>query len=79
MGHCVGAYHWQVETSRCAVYRVLFPERATLSLRWREEEHRWIIDQLVGRNNGPVSAETHRAVKHWLDGTGEENTECGAD
>jgi hypothetical protein len=47
-----------------AIYRVLQPERATLSLARRAG--RWHIDQLKGACNRPVRPDTRQAVLAWL-------------
>ena len=73
MHHCVGSYVEEVAGGGCFVYRVLGPERATLSLRRRAGG--WQIDQISGVANGPVSAGTRLVAAEWLrqalvDGTG---------
>jgi hypothetical protein len=61
---CVGSYAGRVAMGRMAIYRVLWPERATLSLTRRAG--RWHVDQLKGPCNRPVQAGTRRAVLDWL-------------
>ncbi len=53
------------------LYRVLQPERATLSIIKRNGA--WRIDQLKGPANGPVLSQTRRAVIAWLRGTQEQS------
>ena len=67
MGHCVASYLRDIHRGRVAVYRVLAPERATLSLRviGRETLH-WAIDQLFLARNQEPSAATHQAVRSWF-------------
>jgi hypothetical protein len=62
--NCVGSYAGQVAMRRMAIYRVLEPERATLSLSRRGG--RWQIDQLKGPCNRPVQPGTRRAVVDWF-------------
>ena len=62
--NCVGSYAGRVATGRMAIYRVLQPERATLSLAKRAG--RWHIDQLKGACNRPVRPDTRQAVLAWL-------------
>lgn len=64
MRHCVGCYAIQVRLGSHYVYRVLQPERATLSL--QRIEGRWCLDELRGYGNRPVNRETLNAVKKWL-------------
>jgi hypothetical protein len=47
------------------VYRVLEPERATLSL-IRTETGRWEIGELKASRNRPVSEQTQDLVEQWL-------------
>jgi hypothetical protein len=68
MQHCVGSYDDHVGRGTCAVYRVLQPERATLSLAWRPSLGAWQIEQLRGIRNHPVGPATEAAVRHWLGG-----------
>ena len=62
--HCVATYVLSIENRRRAVYRVLRPERATLSLRSRDGQ--WEIEELRARANTPVRPETEAAVKAWF-------------
>jgi hypothetical protein len=62
--NCVGSYASRVAIGRMAIYRVLEPERATLSLAQRAG--RWHIDQLKGPCNRPVGEHTRSAVRAWL-------------
>lgn len=64
--HCVGSYDDRVGRGTCAVYRVLEPERATLSLAWRPDRGAWQIEQLRGIRNHPVGPPTEKAVRDWL-------------
>jgi hypothetical protein len=54
--HALGGY--------IVVYRVLEPERATVSLARTREG--WRLDQLQATGNSPVRAETRREVERWL-------------
>jgi hypothetical protein len=61
----VASYAARVRRGRVAIYRVLAPERCTLSL----ARHRgvWAIDQLERACNRPPSASTVAAVTEWLE------------
>jgi hypothetical protein len=67
MRSCVLSYGPRLATGRFAVYRVLAPERATLSLRLAPDET-WVIEQLLGPQNRPVASATDQAVRDWLAG-----------
>jgi hypothetical protein len=64
--HCVGCYGPLVATGDCYVYRVLSPQRATLSIE-KGPDGCWRIEQLYLSCNRPVSSETRKAVQGWLD------------
>ena len=75
--NCVASYAGRVEKRQVAIYRVLEPERATLSLARRGD--RWRIDQLKGPCNRPVHGKTRAAVRAWLDTEGvmDPDLQCG--
>jgi hypothetical protein len=62
--NCVRSYAGEVAMGRMAIYRVLQPERATLSLAKRAGC--WRVDQLKGPCNRPVQPATRRAVLDWF-------------
>jgi hypothetical protein len=63
-GHCAGIYLAPVQAGLSYVYKVLKPERATLSL--SRHGGAWQLKQVRGRANAAVSSETMRAVRAWL-------------
>ncbi|WP_295884728.1 PcfJ domain-containing protein [uncultured Thiohalocapsa sp.] len=64
--NCVAGYAERVAGGDTYIYRVLAPQRATLSLvRW--PGGRWQIGELLLAGNHPVSAATRRTVEGWLD------------
>jgi len=63
--HCVGSYAATVRRGECYIYRVLAPERATLSL-VRGADGCWQIEQLNLARNRPVALSTRKAVQDWL-------------
>ena len=75
MEHCVYSSIYFIRRERCYIYRVLSPERATVSIKrllggdedgaflWLEE---WGVDELKGKRNDSVSAECERTVSDWL-------------
>ena len=66
--NCVASYLLDILGGKKFIYRVLAPERATLSLRARGPENkRWGIDQLLLARNKEPSEETFRAVKSWFE------------
>lgn len=64
MHHCVASYIRRVAAGQVYVYRVLAPERATLSL--RSDRDGWELDQLQGPGNAAVQHETVQQVQAWL-------------
>ena len=64
MRHCVRSYVRRVLRGHVALYRVLQPQRATLSL--VKKGRRWRFDQLWLFANRQPSWECFAAVKHWL-------------
>lgn len=64
MRHCVQSYDYQVQSGRYGVYRVLGRERATLGL--VPDGRYWVLDQLHGSGNTPVSRKTLASVMTWL-------------
>jgi hypothetical protein len=63
--NCVGGYGPRVVAGKVFVYRVLKPERATLSLRLGADGG-WEIEQLLRACNQPVSPDTAHTVRLWL-------------
>lgn len=63
--HCVGQYFELMKEGELFVYKVLKPERATLSL-VRDRNGDWGIGQLRLSCNRTASAETVYAVHRWL-------------
>ncbi|MBI2372902.1 MAG: PcfJ domain-containing protein [Deltaproteobacteria bacterium] len=63
--NCAGDYARFVRSGSLYVYRVLEPERCTLSI--TRFENRWLIDQLRRRRNlTPESPATRRIVERWI-------------
>ena len=63
--NCVGNYGERVAAGKVFIYRVLKPERATLSLR-PAAHGEWEIEQLLRARNKPVSLATAQAVQLWV-------------
>jgi hypothetical protein len=64
--NCVAGYAERVAGGDTYIYRVLAPQRATLSLvRWPGGG--WQIGELLRGGNYPVSAATRRSVQAWLE------------
>jgi hypothetical protein len=66
MQHCVASYVPSMTSGKAMIvlYRVLWPERATLRLGKTGE--RWLIGELRGYRNRQVSDETLEYVESWL-------------
>jgi hypothetical protein len=63
--NCVGNYCERVAAGKVFIYRVLQPERATLSLA-PAANGEWEIDQLLRACNQPASPMTLQTVQAWL-------------
>jgi len=66
-GNCVASYANRVREGHLYIYRVLHPERATLSVARRGPLSDWEIDELERRFNTDVAEETEEFVQAWLD------------
>jgi hypothetical protein len=64
MRHCVASYLRLVLDGSTYVYRVLSPERATLSI--VRAGVGWRVGELKGPGNGRISAETRQTVGEWF-------------
>lgn len=67
--NCVGlmeAKIFEIHKLLYYAYKVLSPERATLTLK-RASDGSWKIDQLKQEGNWPVHAQTTKLVQDWLD------------
>lgn len=62
--NCVGSYGTRITKRQVAIYRVLSPQRCTLSI--VPSGRRWVIGQLKTRANGKASTATYQTVHHWL-------------
>jgi hypothetical protein len=69
MCNCAASYIHRVATGGAYFYRIRGPERATLCLRpgrALDGSVRWVLEQVRGPRNHPVSAETLRLIHDWL-------------
>ncbi len=66
-GNCVASYAGRVREGNLYIYRVLKPERATLSITRSGPFAEWEIGELECRFNTDVSEETEELVQAWLD------------
>jgi hypothetical protein len=64
--NCATDYETRIAKGDLAMYRVLSPQRCTLSLRWSRGT--WAIDQLKAACNGAAAPATRRVVMEWLRG-----------
>jgi hypothetical protein len=63
--HCVGYYGPLVTDGGCYFYRVMSPQRATLSIE-KGPDGWWTIQQLYLSCNRPASPPTWKVVQNWL-------------
>jgi hypothetical protein len=64
--NCVATYAERVQSRRTFIYRVLRPERATLSIVLGDDGD-WAISELERRGNTGVANRTWRWVESWLE------------
>jgi len=64
--NCVATYAERVQHRAISIYRVLKPERATLSI-IRSPDGDWKICEVKIRSNGQVATVTRQLVDSWLD------------
>lgn len=65
MGHCVRSHWNSIVRGSTYIYRVLWPERATLSI-YTSGGGIWHISQIKGPHNRRVGKETRRFAEQWL-------------
>jgi hypothetical protein len=63
LNHCVSTYARGIASGWLYFYRILEPERATVSIRRNET---WEIDQIAGPGNSEVTYATRSDVETWL-------------
>jgi len=68
--NCVWELLPKLASGQLFLYRVLEPERATLSI--RRKNGKWCLNEIEGPKNEPVKEETIAQVVQWLHGAGEE-------
>ena len=62
--NCVASYARKMMTGKLYVYRVMGPDRCTLSI--VKKKHGWEIGELEGKYNVAASKQTEKMVKDWL-------------
>jgi hypothetical protein len=70
MHHCVATYARRIAAGTAYIYRVLGPERATLSIARAATGPGWKVDQISGVANEEVGHATRLAVTAWLRASG---------
>ena len=63
--NCVSQYSERVHKGGCYIYRVMEPERATLSI-VKSSGSQWIVSELKAKFNAAVGTATRQAVERWL-------------
>ncbi|MEM7600589.1 MAG: PcfJ domain-containing protein [Verrucomicrobiota bacterium] len=66
-GNCVASYAEKVRQGSTFIYRLFYPERATLSIIKPSPFADWEIGELESRYNTDVQGETEEYVEDWLD------------
>lgn len=63
--HCVLSYHDRIMEGEYYVYKVLYPERATIGIR-NQSKNSWGIDQIKLKCNKRPSFKTIETMNNWL-------------
>ena len=63
--HCVNSYADRVHSGNCYIYRILKPQRATLSI-VKTAAGEWAIGELLVACNNSVDEKTEQKVSDWL-------------
>lgn len=69
LSHCAANYTESVTAGHTYLYRVLDPERATLSIQ-HDGNGDWSLEQALGESNAELAEETMTAIQQWLDENG---------
>lgn len=64
MRHCVGSYDMFVALGEVFIYRMMQPERLTISLEYRN--NRWIVGEVRGNRNANPSPGALDIVRRWV-------------
>lgn len=62
--NCVASYARNVAAGNVYIYKIIEPQRATLSI--LKKEDKWVIGELEAKYNKKVSLETESMVSEWL-------------
>jgi len=65
MRHCVGSYDRQVAEGEVFIYRMVYPERLTVSLIYRN--NRWMVGEARRRRNGNPSPKVMEFIRRWVE------------
>lgn len=71
MHHCARSYIEDVAIGRAYVYRMLWPERATIRIERAGRRGPWIPVEVQGRENKTIAPESHAVIEAWLSGCGQ--------
>ncbi len=66
-GNCVASYASRVKEGRTFIYKVLSPQRATLSIVRSDAGSDWEIGELESKFNTEATTDTEALVQAWLD------------
>ena len=62
--NCVASLAWNITDGKIFIYRMISPERATVSL--RQKNGVWTLDEVAAAGNQPVSTKALAAITDWL-------------
>ncbi|NWO06074.1 MAG: PcfJ domain-containing protein [Alteromonadaceae bacterium] len=65
MQHCVGSYDRRVAEGEVFIYRMVKPERLTVSLIYRN--NRWMLGEVRRRRNGTPAPRVMEFIRRWVE------------
>lgn len=66
MNHCVGSYDLRVAERKVFIYRMVHPERLTISLEYRN--NRWVLGEVCKSRNANPSTAALDYIRRWVEG-----------
>jgi hypothetical protein len=63
--NCVSIYAKRIESGNVFIYRVFYPERATVSV-VKNDDRKWELGELKAAQNTPVFPTTEKFIATWL-------------
>ncbi len=65
--HCCYSYEDEILAGCYSIYRINFPERCTIGIKWISDQCRWEIDQIQTKSNNEASETTEAIIDRWFE------------